>query len=342
LTRRLAHEDDHRVTIVTWKELEASLAQLRAHVADPRAGILGPRSIAWQLGSDLGLFIGGGRAALLQLAHPMVAFAIDRHSRTRADVVGRFQRTFRNVFAMAFGDLDDAFTAARRVHTIHTRIHGTFPHAVGAWPAGSTYHANDADALRWVHATLVDTTLVMRECLDGAPLPDDIKDRCVVEMNRFAALFGIPRALLPDSWAAHAAYMARMLSSDRLAVAPCAREMGRFLVGRGTDAQPPLGRIAESVTHALLPPHLAEQFELRPAPRRARAGLAAFGAVYRRLPRRAIAIPAAADARRRLVGDGPSRFAAWTERQLFGLATYATGAAGAKVRPRGRPPRLVR
>ncbi len=312
------------MSIVTWKELEASLAQLRTHVADPRAGIFGPHSVAWQIGADLGRFIGGGRAALLQLAHPFVAHAIDHHSRTRKDVVGRFQRTFKNVFAMAFGELDDAFAAARRVHAIHSRITGTFADAYGSWPAGTTYHANDADALRWVHATLVDTTLVVRERLDG-PLPIDLKDRYVIEMNRFAALFGIPRALLPDSWAAHAAYMARMIGSDRLAVAPCAREMGNFLVGRGGATQPPLGRVAEAVTHALLPPRIAEQYDLRATPRRARAALAAFAVFYRRLPRTVTSIPAAADAYRRLAGQGPSRFAAWTERQLFMLAHRATG-----------------
>ena len=82
-------------------------------VRDPRAGILGPDSIAWRVGGDLAVFLGGGRAALLQLAHPMVAYAIDHHSKTRADVLGRFQRTFRNVFAMVFGELDDALTSLR-------------------------------------------------------------------------------------------------------------------------------------------------------------------------------------------------------------------------------------
>src|SRR5690349_22420806 len=117
------------MTIVRREELEAALAELSASVRDPREGILGPRSIAWQLGGDLGVFLGGGRAALLQLAHPMVAYAIDHHSRTRADVVGRFQRTFRHIFAMVFGELDDALFAARRVHAVHSRIHGTIPHA---------------------------------------------------------------------------------------------------------------------------------------------------------------------------------------------------------------------
>src|ERR1043165_8545058 len=112
------------------------------------------------------------------------------------------------------------------------RIHGTLPAAVGGYPAGTPYHANDVDALRWVHATLVDTALLVRERLDG-PLPLGVKDRYVVELNRFAMLFGIPDALLPDGFVAHASYMSDMLAGDRIAVAPCAREMARVLIGGG-------------------------------------------------------------------------------------------------------------
>ncbi len=311
-----------RMTIVRREELETSLAELAASVRDPRQGILGPHSVAWQVGGDLGVFLGGGRAALLQLAHPMVAYAVEQHSATRTDVVGRFQRTFRNVFAMVFGELDDALFAARRVHQIHTRIHGTIPIDVGRWRAGTPYHANDADALRWVHATLVDTTLVVREQLDGA-LPVARKDAYVVEMNRFARLFGIPHALLPASWAEHAAYMDEMI--PQLAVAPVAREMAAFLIGRGGTVQPPLGRVVEALTASLLPGDLADAFGLRGAQLAVRASLAALAPIYRRLPQRLIAIPARSAATRRIAGLGPSRFAAWSERQLFGLSRQVTG-----------------
>ena len=299
------------------------MSELSAQVSDRRHGILGPHSLAWRLGGDLGVFVGGGRAALLQLAHPMVAHAIDHHSRTRTDVVGRFQRTFRNVFAMCFGDLDEALAAARRVHTIHDRVHGTFERAIGGWPAGTRYHANDAGALRWVHATLVDTTVTVRELLDGA-LTTAQKDRYTIEMNRFAALFGIPRALLPVTWDDHARYVASMLASDRLHVTPAARDMGQFLFGRGAGHQPALGRISEAVSASLLPRHLADAFGLRGAPVPVRVGLAAFASVYGRLPRAAVQIPACAEARNRLRGRPPSRWAAFTERQLFGLARRAT------------------
>jgi len=311
--------------IVGRDDLEASLARLHATIAEPRAGILGPGSVGWQIGTDLALFIGGGRAALLQLAHPMVAHAIDHHSRTRADVVGRFQRTFRNVFAMVFGDLDDAFAAARRVHTIHTRVHGTIPEAIGSWPAGTPYHANDVDALCWVHTTLVDTTIVVRELIDG-PLPVAVKDAYIVELHRFGALFGIPPSALPASWTAHAAYVDGMVSSGALAVSASARDMARFLIGRPASAtQPMLGRVAERVTHLLLPPRLAAEFELRGSPRTARLAIRAFAAMYRQIPRELVQIPAYAEATRRLAGVGPSRWSAWTERQLFGLARRTTG-----------------
>lgn len=316
--------------VVTREELEQSLQALAREVRDPRAGILGPDSVAWRLGGDLAIFLGGGRAALLQLAHPMVAHAVDHHSQTRADVLGRFQRTFRNVFAMVFGELDDAFAAARRVHNIHTRVHGTIPQAVGAWKANSPYAANDADALRWVHATLVDTTLVVRERLGGPVAPAD-RDAYVTEMNRFAALFGIPRAKLPSSWAEHAGYMERMLGQvdGTLAVAPVAREMAMFLVGRGGPGpQPPLGRLTELVTATMLPRHLVRAFGLASSTLSTagvHAALAAFGPVYRRLPRALIAIPAWSEANRRLAGRPPSKVAAWTERRLFGLTKQVTG-----------------
>ncbi len=300
--------------IVTREDLESSLAAVVRNVRNPEAGLFGPGSMVWRLGGDLGVFLGGGRAALLQLAHPMVAHAIDHHSRTRADVVGRFQRTFRHIFAMTFGELDDALRAARRVHHIHARVHGEISESIGGFPAGTRYHANDAHALRWVHATLVDTTIAVRKRL-GARLSSGDLDRYTVEMNRFAALFGIPDALLPASWADHEAYMARMI--PHLAVAPCAREMAAFLIGRSVPVQPAQGRVTEALAAAMLPRPLAAQFGLRPAGALVEAGFAIGAPIYRRVPRWVIAIPAHAAANRRLAGRPPGRFTAWLEKKLF-------------------------
>jgi uncharacterized protein (DUF2236 family) len=162
----------------------------------------------------------------------------------------------------------------------------------------------------------------VRELIDG-PLPTSIKDGYLIEQHRFGALFGIPASALPRTWSDHTAYVTEMLESKALAVTPCAREMASFLIG-SNGAQPVLGRIGELVSHALLPGSLAAQFGLRGAPRRTKVGLGMFAQVYRRIPRSLVDLPACREARRRLAGQGPSKWSAWTDRQLVGLASRTT------------------
>jgi hypothetical protein len=104
--------------------------------------------------------------------------------------------------------------------------------------------------------------------------------------------------------------------------------MAMFLVGRGgLVAQPPLGRVAEAMTATLLPTRLVHEFGLRASALSSaaiRVALATTAPFYRRLPQDAVAIPARSLAARRLVGRPPSRLAAWTERQLFGLSRRVT------------------
>jgi uncharacterized protein (DUF2236 family) len=310
--------------IVTRRELEESLLRVRAAAADPRAGIHGPGTAAWRLQQDSIIFLGGGRAALLQLAHPFVAYAIDQHSKTRSDVLGRFQRTFQNVFAMSFGDLDAAFTASRRVHNVHTRITGTIPVDVGAFAAGTVYHALDADSLRWVWATLVHTTVHVRELVLGA-IPSRDKDEYVRDGHQFARLFAIPEASLPPTWAALDRYVAEMMASSILTVAEPARDMSRFLFG---DGKTRLGRWLAIITAGLLPDRLRRQFGLAWGLGERTlfaASIAALSPTWRLLPRRARLLPAFVDAERRLAGQPPSAVAAWMDRRMSALATLATG-----------------
>jgi len=280
--------------IVERADLEASLARLRAEVEDPRAGIHGPGSAAWHLQRDAAIFFGGGRAALLQLAHPFVAYAIAQHSRTRDDVVGRFRRTFDNVFAMSFGDLDHAFTAARRVHNIHVRISGTIDEDAGAFPAGTRYQANHVESLLWVHATLIDTVVLVHEALRGQ-LPATLKEAYYRDSWAFARLFGIPDHALPPTWGAFRAYVDRMVTSSTLTVTRPAREMAGFLFGGA------VGGVAERVTAGLLPPAIRQQFGFgwTTSDRLAfRAALAAARGAVALTPAGARDLPAYRDARK--------------------------------------------
>jgi uncharacterized protein (DUF2236 family) len=291
--------------IVTREELEERLARVRALVPDPRAGLFGPGSKVWEVNKESISFLGGGRAALLQLAHPWVAWGIEQHSSTRDDPFGRFQRTFFHIFRMVYGDLDTAFRAARAVHAIHTRIEGQLGAAAGPFAAGSAYRANQVDALLWVHATLWDTSLVCFESV-VRPLGVDEKRAYYEETKRFAYLFGIPDTVLPPAWEDFDRYVHAMLASDVLSVAEPAARMATFLfqpLVPGTGAV--MRRYAE-ITAWLLPERLAAGFGLE---RDGEAGRLRFEAKLRQLrriwpylPRRARYLPAYVEARRRIAG----------------------------------------
>ncbi len=149
--------------LVTRDDLEALLAHVERRTANPRAGICGPDSISWRINRESALFLGAGRAALLQLAHPWVAVALEQHSSLMRDPIARFHGTFRVVFTMIFGTKEQAFGAARWLHGLHTRIEGALPDAVAGYAGESRYEANFVPALRWVYATLVHSAVTAYE-----------------------------------------------------------------------------------------------------------------------------------------------------------------------------------
>jgi uncharacterized protein (DUF2236 family) len=302
---------------VTRAELERFIAALSAEVTDPRAGIYGPASASWCINRESILFLGGGKAALLQLAHPFVAHGVDQHSLTRTDPLGRFQRTFDNVFAMVFGDLESAIKSSRRVHAIHSRVNGVIDERVGALAQGSRYEANDESALMWVHATLLATAVEMHELL-VRPLSREEKCEYYEESKRFARLFGIPDRVLPADWNAFDDYYRRMLDSDVIRVGRPARELAGFLFASPKPWLKPLFGWLEVMTAGFLPPRLRGDFGFEYGPLERvvfDASVAAIRPSYARLPARLRHSPAYIAACRRLAGKaGPDRVAQWLER----------------------------
>src|ERR1700693_4199552 len=107
------------VMLFSADDLEQSLATVCANTAGPREGIFGPASVNWRVDREAAVFLGAGRAMLLQLAHPWVAAAIADQSQVFTDPVGRFHRTFNVMFTMVFGTPDQALAVARRLYRRH-------------------------------------------------------------------------------------------------------------------------------------------------------------------------------------------------------------------------------
>lgn len=290
--------------MVSANDLELALDQVRALAAGPVPGVFGPDTVTWRIDREAVIFLGAGRALLLQLAHPWVAAAIAEHSTTLADPVGRFHRTFDIVFAMVFGSLDRAMLSSRQLHRRHSMIVGQMPETVGPFAAGSRYCANDIPSLRWVHATLVETALMAND-LVLPPLSVEERERYWAESRTFGALFGLTVDDLPADWAGFAAYTAAMVQSDTLTVSPAARAIAAQIFGGARPwLRPP--RWYRALTARMLPERLRAGFGFDLDERDKRAAdnaLRWIGRIYPKLPERLRYVGPYQEAQARLRGE---------------------------------------
>jgi uncharacterized protein (DUF2236 family) len=189
-------------------------------------GLYGPGSEAWRLNREAMLLLGAGpRALLLQLAHPSVAAGVDEHSDFRADPWRRLQGTLRSYLTIVYGTATAARAEIRRLNGLHRTI------------AGAGYTARDPDLSLWVHATLVDTTIVAYDAW-LEPMSREQRARYYAETVPIGRAFGVPPDLLPPDLDAFEAYVAAMLGPDGpVRVSPVARDLADAVL------HPPLGPV---------------------------------------------------------------------------------------------------
>lgn len=300
---------------ITEELFEQQLERIRRECRDPVEGVFGPGSMMWEINKyPLSAMQGAGRALLLQIAHPWITNAIDEHSKTREDPVGRGNRTFTHVGRMVFGSLDQAIDSARVVYRLHTTIRGKLLQGSSASPAGNDYLANEIQASVWVHATLWDTSAMMYEMF-VRPLTPEEKERYYQETRRFAWMFGIPDEALPRDWSDFMAYNEKMWNGPELQVNANTRELAGFLFRPKQKYLRAGMRWIMQVTTVTLPEKVRTAFGLEAdaATRRRVARAAAFfRAVHRYAPGRLTLNPSFIEARARLQG----KRADWLTRRL--------------------------
>ncbi len=249
---------------------------------DPNASLFPPDSVTWRINGEAALLLGGGRALLMQIAHPLVAAGVSAHSNFRADPLGRVWRTLDLMLTISFADAVQAMRAVRQIERVHARVHGVLASSVGPFPAGTAYNAADPELLLWVHATLVDTAVLAYERF-VAPLSRRQRETYYEESKVGARLFGIPEVLIPPQWSNFRCYMRAMIVGDRLSVGQTGREIARSIL----NPPLPLGmrqalQATNLVTIGLLPPKLRRSYGLSWGPGRD-AILHALAATPRRL-----------------------------------------------------------
>jgi len=220
-----------------------------------------PNSKIWQVDREMVLLLAGGRALLMQLAHPKVAAGVADHSRFQDDPFGRLYRTMSAMWSIVFDDRTEARAALERVENRHKKVQGSVPSGE-PMHSRSHYDAFDQELLLWVHATLIDSAMIAYDRF-VRPLPPLDKIGYYDDSKKLACLFGIEETVIPPSLTEFDRYMARMLTEGVLAVGPTAKTLSHDILYARPWIFKPAGPLFRFVTAGLLPDKLRDGYELK-------------------------------------------------------------------------------
>ena len=151
--------------------------------------------------------LGGGRALILQVAHPVVAAGVGQHSDYSSAPWQRLVGTLDLYLKVVYGGRDEtAPEAGVRLRELHKRIRGVDEH-------GNRYHALDPAAFHWVHATLVESMVEMNARFKR-PLTLAERELFYEEMCEVAKLYGLRERDIPPDWASFEAYFDEMVATQ--------------------------------------------------------------------------------------------------------------------------------
>jgi len=212
------------------------------------------------------VLLGWSRAILLQMAHPLIAAGVVDHSHFRSgarEAALRLRGTIRSMLALAFGDPVAYAKSIATIRAIHTRVHGRLKQPTGVFPAGAPYSAEDPALVLWVHATFMESAVLVYERLI-APVSEADRDRYCDEGAGVAIALGARTHDVPRDWRSLESYLAAEYASGRIAVGVDARLIADAVMfppmSLLTGAPAWINRV---VTVGLLPETVRDQYHYR-------------------------------------------------------------------------------
>jgi uncharacterized protein (DUF2236 family) len=219
-----------------------------------------PDSVIWRVDREMVLLLAGGRALLMQIAHPKVAAGVAEHSHFQKDPLRRLRQTMSAMWSVVFDDVEQARRSLGRVKEIHGIVRGEIPHPDGK--RALSYSALEPELLLWVHATLVDSALLAYEHF-VAPLPAVDKSQYYDDTKKLATLFDVPPAALPRSLEDFHSYIDRMLQGPDIVVSATAQSLAREILYPRPWVLRPGRPLFAFMTAGLLPAKLRHAYDLR-------------------------------------------------------------------------------
>jgi len=252
-------------------------------------GLFPADAVIRKVDRELVLLLGGPRAVLMQLAHPLVARGVAEHSDFAVDPFARLERTLNATYTVVFGTSEEANRVGQSVRAVHDSV------------TGAGYEAGDPELLLWVHATLVDTALAIHRRFVRPLAPADA-ERYYQESTQVAEIFGVSRDRQPDDLLAFRRYRDAMVGRLAEGLGDQSRELAKSVLHPRLPllAAPIMAGVRE-VTAGLMPDGLRKAYGLRWDGRRqaafntaslaVRASLPLVPGVFRRVPTGAVSRP---------------------------------------------------
>lgn len=211
--------------------------------------------------SERAMVLAGPRALLMQAAHPLAVSGLLAHSNALDEPYDRLARTAEAMNTIAYSSREEADRVTSHVRAMHKRVSGTIKHAVGPFPAGTPYRADDPKLLMWILFTLVDSGLVVYQKYVRR-LARDEQAAYWADYRVIGRLFALEDSDMPATLADLDDYRTAMYASGELVVNEWARTRARKIV-----MEPPIPLVARPVleafnftTVALLPDPIREQY----------------------------------------------------------------------------------
>jgi uncharacterized protein (DUF2236 family) len=224
----------------------------------PEKWFFSPDMTIWRVDREMILLLAGGRALLMQLAHPKVAAGVAHHSRFQADPFARVPRTMGPRWSIVFDDRPLACAALGRVKKLHGRVRGAVPQGEYFY-TDEIYDALDVELLLWVHATLIDSAMMAYD-LFVKPLTPAERSLYYDDSKKLASLFEIPEARTPPTLSDFDSYMGASLATGEIQAGPTAMKLaGEILYPRPWFLRP-AGPLLRLITAGLLPAPLRETY----------------------------------------------------------------------------------
>jgi uncharacterized protein (DUF2236 family) len=224
----------------------------------------------------------GGRALLMQAAHPLAVIGLVGHTDALGDPFPRLLRTAEVMNEITFGSRARADELTKMARAMHKRVNGKLPNDVGPYKKGTAYAADDPGLLLWVLFALVDSGLVSFQTYIRQ-LSDFERQAYWNDYKQVGKLFGLKRSEMPDSYEDLIAYKREMLTGGHLYVNEWARERATEIVFNPPFPVylRPLVETVNFVTIALLPKEIRKQYDFPPLPPPlVRKAMVATGAEY--------------------------------------------------------------